>query len=276
MAKPPWFPLYVNDFLSDPAVKRMSKKEIGWYVLAMCHAWQEDEPGTLPSDIRHLSSILNAKRSQIERIFGGILGTKWPIINGRRVNKKLMQVAEEQRERSEKNKLAGQLGGLATAAAKSQPSKSKSKEKKENVEKKESSAGAASLRTPPASPFKLEFPENSKGKTAMDAGQSAHEQVDAWPDDWAPIRKVLKDAPVLARSLGFICDLEFWQAQDEALGSCPVELDELLRRTAAYLVSADYKPIGITEPKRRANFRLKLKNCLTKQAEIAVREAKRR
>jgi uncharacterized protein YdaU (DUF1376 family) len=49
MAKPIWFPFFVNDFLSSGKVTLMTTDEVGAYVFLLCHEWQ-DSTCSLPSD----------------------------------------------------------------------------------------------------------------------------------------------------------------------------------------------------------------------------------
>ncbi len=70
MAKPVWFPFYVNDFLSSSKVKLMSNEERGGYLLLLCHEWN-DPRCHLPDDdtaIRKLSE-LNGDLSLIKSCF---------------------------------------------------------------------------------------------------------------------------------------------------------------------------------------------------------------
>lgn len=55
MAKPPYFPFYVNDFISDPYVELMSTTAVGAYILLLCRSWHLDPPASLPDDDRQLA-----------------------------------------------------------------------------------------------------------------------------------------------------------------------------------------------------------------------------
>jgi uncharacterized protein YdaU (DUF1376 family) len=48
--RPPAFLFYVNDFASDGVVEAMSTEGVGAYILLLCKAWREEQPGTLPTD----------------------------------------------------------------------------------------------------------------------------------------------------------------------------------------------------------------------------------
>jgi uncharacterized protein YdaU (DUF1376 family) len=55
LSRPPYFPFYVNDFCSDGLVEAMTTEEVGAYILLLCKAWLENQPGTLPCDDRVLA-----------------------------------------------------------------------------------------------------------------------------------------------------------------------------------------------------------------------------
>lgn len=46
----PYFPFYVDDFVSDGNVEAMTTLEVGAYTLLLCKAWKEKPRGTLPDD----------------------------------------------------------------------------------------------------------------------------------------------------------------------------------------------------------------------------------
>jgi len=47
---PPYFPLYVDDLISDSAVDAMTNQELGIYIRFLCKAWKESPVGTIPND----------------------------------------------------------------------------------------------------------------------------------------------------------------------------------------------------------------------------------
>ena len=100
MGRLPWFPLYVDIIQQDHRCKRMTDEEFGFYVRTLLVSWGEEEQGTLPSSLAEVSAILGRNLRRTSRMFGGLIGECWPEINGRRENKKLMEVAEKQRKRS--------------------------------------------------------------------------------------------------------------------------------------------------------------------------------
>lgn len=52
-----YFPFYPKDFVADSKVQEMNHEEIGVYVLLLCYAWQNDPPGTIPTDDSKLARI---------------------------------------------------------------------------------------------------------------------------------------------------------------------------------------------------------------------------
>ncbi len=48
--KLPYFPFYVNDFLTSGDVAQMTPEAVGGYILLLCMAWHQDPPATIPAD----------------------------------------------------------------------------------------------------------------------------------------------------------------------------------------------------------------------------------
>lgn len=88
----------------------------------------------------------------------------------------------------------------------------------------------------------------------------------SWPPDWTPLTAVITASPYLTRYHAWLVDLDWWREQDERFTSCPLDLDELVRRTAAYLAGTGYRPAS-----KRGLLR-KLYNCLEVEARKADRE----
>lgn len=53
--RPPYFPFYPDDFVSDGDVEAMRTEEVGAYILLLCKAWREDPPCSIPNDDRLLA-----------------------------------------------------------------------------------------------------------------------------------------------------------------------------------------------------------------------------
>jgi uncharacterized protein YdaU (DUF1376 family) len=47
---PPYFPLYVTDFMSSGKVTAMTTAAVGAYILLLCQAWSEEPPASIPND----------------------------------------------------------------------------------------------------------------------------------------------------------------------------------------------------------------------------------
>lgn len=48
--KPPYFPFYVRDFVSDGLVEAMTTREVGAYILLLAKAWLEEPAGSIPNN----------------------------------------------------------------------------------------------------------------------------------------------------------------------------------------------------------------------------------
>jgi uncharacterized protein YdaU (DUF1376 family) len=69
MAKPPAFPFYPKDWLTDRRVRAMTLAQRGLYLTAMCHYWVEAE---LPSDRESLLRLFNLPPDEFDR--------DWPVV----------------------------------------------------------------------------------------------------------------------------------------------------------------------------------------------------
>lgn len=70
---PPYFPFYVDDFISDSAVDAMSNDELGIYVRLLCKAWKETPVGTIPNEDRVLANWSKASPAVWSRCKPGVL-----------------------------------------------------------------------------------------------------------------------------------------------------------------------------------------------------------
>ena len=70
---PPYFPFYVDDFISDSAVDAMTNEELGVYVRLLCKAWKESPVGTVPDDDELLAKWCRMKPSSWRRVKTAVL-----------------------------------------------------------------------------------------------------------------------------------------------------------------------------------------------------------
>lgn len=85
---PPYFPLYVDDFISDSAVDAMTNEELGIYTRLLCKAWKEEPAGTIPDDDRILSNWAKTTASRWKHCREGVLRAF--ILRGGRLHQKRM------------------------------------------------------------------------------------------------------------------------------------------------------------------------------------------
>lgn len=88
--KPPYFPFYVDNFVSDPKVEAMETEEVGAYLLLLCKAWKEDPPGTIPNDDRTLCKWTRISRERWTEIKNRVLGP-WRLQGDGRWHQKRME-----------------------------------------------------------------------------------------------------------------------------------------------------------------------------------------
>ena len=109
--KPPSFPFYVRDFATDPRVLVMTCEEVGGYVMLLCAAWLQPEPGVLPNDDETLAALSRLRE-------------RWPdcrkrilaafVVDGERlIQKRMVAVREAQRRYYRGQKARGKAGANA-------------------------------------------------------------------------------------------------------------------------------------------------------------------
>ncbi len=113
MSKPrpwPWFPFYVEDWLTSPTVLAMSLAAQGAYVRLLCHQWRD---GRVPTDETQLRRVLGCNVKVLAEVLGS-----FPKRNSRsRVNRRLEEHRATQVTEREKRKRDGAKGGSSSAQA---------------------------------------------------------------------------------------------------------------------------------------------------------------
>lgn len=110
--KAPAFQLYASDFMGDPLVDIMSPEALGGYFRLLLVAWQQDDPGYLPNDTEMLSawSRLGERWDACSK---AILRCFRTAPDGRLFQKRMVEVAREQAEYREQQRLKGVASGEA-------------------------------------------------------------------------------------------------------------------------------------------------------------------
>jgi len=93
----PWFPLYVQDFLSSIDVQSMNVTEIGAYFLLLINSWIQEEPCFLPNDDKKLKSITKLSDTQWDSYKSTILA-KFKEKGDKLFNPKLLKIYQEKQE----------------------------------------------------------------------------------------------------------------------------------------------------------------------------------
>ncbi len=114
MNKPPAFQFYVKDWRSSPTVLRMSMHHRGVYITLLAAAWDNDQPGTLPLPVEVAARSVGLDVRSL-RDFMSKCPRCFEEINGKLVNRKLLEQAAKMREISEKRSEAGKLGHQTNA-----------------------------------------------------------------------------------------------------------------------------------------------------------------
>ena len=87
----------------------MTDEEFGFYMRTLLVSWGEEKQGTLPCNHTSIGVVLGRNTRTVRKFFKGLVGECWPERDGSRENKKLMEVADKQRKRSDHGK-AGAAG----------------------------------------------------------------------------------------------------------------------------------------------------------------------
>lgn len=101
----PYFPFYVDDFLSDEKVLLMDTSEIGCYVLLLCLNWKE---GSIPTDPEYLKKL--CRGTDVTKLVLDCF--KFPTRNKHRLRNRRMEI---ERQKRAKYIQACQKGGRRSA-----------------------------------------------------------------------------------------------------------------------------------------------------------------
>lgn len=85
--KPPYFPLYANDWLSSPAIALMTPEQEGAYVRLLCYAWA-DSGCSIPDDFEALKSLSRLFKDSLKIVIQKCF-ISHPTIPGRLTNERL-------------------------------------------------------------------------------------------------------------------------------------------------------------------------------------------
>ena len=113
--KYPWFPFYANKFLSDEKVLVMNYREVGIYLVLLCHQWVQ---GSIPADLSRAQAMLKLGSSvagddadfvALERVMDECF-VPHPELAGRLINPKLADVQDSQEAKRQKLSEGGKRG----------------------------------------------------------------------------------------------------------------------------------------------------------------------
>jgi uncharacterized protein YdaU (DUF1376 family) len=110
----PYFKCYPSDFLSDPAVLRMSDEELGVYVRLLFISWLDD--GRISSDMDELARVLKTTPRRLKRLWPA-LESRWVGDgNGKLFNPRLEKERKEAEATHQALSEAGRKGAEARKA----------------------------------------------------------------------------------------------------------------------------------------------------------------
>lgn len=110
--KPPAFQFYVKDWLTSQTIARMTEKQERTYLRLLLHAWDSDEPGSLPNDINVLSKVVKIDKRTL-RDFLSKFPQTFIEVDAKLVNAKQRKIYEELVQFSQKASDRGKKGAQA-------------------------------------------------------------------------------------------------------------------------------------------------------------------
>lgn len=113
MSKPPAFQFYTKDFTDDPMVKLLNKEQKGAYLMLLCTAWAQEEPGILPNDDEMLAPWAECNAKEWAKNRTAILRCFKVLPDGRLLQKRMREEYLKQLARREERAEAGAKGARA-------------------------------------------------------------------------------------------------------------------------------------------------------------------
>ncbi|OGH59585.1 MAG: hypothetical protein A3G34_04125 [Candidatus Lindowbacteria bacterium RIFCSPLOWO2_12_FULL_62_27] len=108
--RPPAFQFYPDNYLSDPNVEMMSLEEQGANWRLICHAWKQEDIGTLPNDDTMLAALSRLGPERWEACKKNVLRAWDAAQDGILIQKRLVRELRKQQEHQKARQLGGKLG----------------------------------------------------------------------------------------------------------------------------------------------------------------------
>lgn len=132
--KYPWFPFYAADFLTDEKALILSYREIGIYLVLLCHQWIQ---GSISADRSQAQATLKLGSSHTGEdadfeAFDKVVATCFtahPTLAGRLINLKLYEIQGQQEAHRQRLSENGRRGGRPKSPAKAPPKPGQSQAK---------------------------------------------------------------------------------------------------------------------------------------------------
>ena len=109
-SRPPYFPFYPADFVSDGKVEAMTTVAVGAYLLLLCKAWRENPPATIPDNDAILAKWARISDEDWLECKPLVLAAWVFCKDGRWLQKRLRLEYDKFRRHQEKRSVAGKKG----------------------------------------------------------------------------------------------------------------------------------------------------------------------
>lgn len=187
MEQLPYFPFYVNDWLTGQATTRMTAEQKGAFIDLLAHAWNSKPPCTLADDAGEFAK-LSGLGARWKKVGDKVRAQFVPAGEGLVMNPKQMQVYQEVFNFRESKAAAGRQGGLAKAAARLAESQQKPSTASSTVGGKVGST-ESSKSYPSSSSSSSEQKKRSLSPIdPEDPGEKAARFLDRYPAIYAKVR----------------------------------------------------------------------------------------
>lgn len=114
--KPPYFPFYPKDFITDEVVMNMCTEAIGAYIRLLCAAWIANPPATIPTDDAALSRLAGVSPQRWEELKAQVLPAWSPTKTGRYTQRRLAFEYHKADRKIRANRENGKRGGRPSSS----------------------------------------------------------------------------------------------------------------------------------------------------------------
>lgn len=116
--KPPYFPFYPKDFVTDEKVMNMCTEAVGSYIRLLCAAWIANPPATIPNDDAALARLAGLTPLRWAELRAEVLSAWSPTKDGRLTQRRLACEYHKADRKIRAARRNGKLGGRPSGSGK--------------------------------------------------------------------------------------------------------------------------------------------------------------